>query len=493
MTKTAAPHPLNCARRIRWQRLADAGDPAEPPVWLVHRIAVAIAACCGHSRLKAHRLAFGWTIAVAVDRARAASSGTGAATLALSERSWKEWEAGKWPIDAYRDVLARLFQTGHVQLGYAADYTPVVDDTALVTLATEPAGETELRRRTMLLGGVGFALSVPLALPPLAAGGELEADRSGRVSPDTADDLRTIAASYRRSYRCLPSSRLLPAAHGHMEMALALNPAIQPEPVRASLLTVVGEMAALAGVLLMFDQRRYGDAAQYIDLVMKAGRAADSPELQAIALAGRAFHASYGTADIASARRGLDFAELAWEIGGTGASQLTRSWVAAVASERHAGVGDEAGCRRRLDDARTALELVPSDDTYWSGVGAFDAGKLLAYEGGDMVRLGRYADAEPVLDAALDGLAPAMRRHRCTALIDRAEARLGADDVDAACEDALLALQLAAEVQHAESLSRIDRFARRARESGAKSANSLWREVVLTRATTSSTPTLERP
>jgi hypothetical protein len=113
-----------------------------------------------------------------------------------------------------------------------------------------------------------------------------------------------------------------------------------------------------------------------------------------------------------------------------------------------------------------------------------------------MVRLGRYAEAEPILDAALDGLAPTMRRHRCAALIDRAEARLGAADVDAACDDALPALQLAEEVQHAESLGRIDRFARRARESGARSANKLWREVVLTRTGAAGFPpalTLERP
>ena len=42
----------------------------------------------------------------------------------LTERSWREWEAGARPDRDYTDLLCRLFETGPVQLGFARDYTP---------------------------------------------------------------------------------------------------------------------------------------------------------------------------------------------------------------------------------------------------------------------------------------------------------------------------------------------------------------------------------
>jgi hypothetical protein len=41
----------------------------------------------------------------------------------LTERSWRQWEAGDRPSRDYEDLLCRLFGTGPVQLGFASDYT----------------------------------------------------------------------------------------------------------------------------------------------------------------------------------------------------------------------------------------------------------------------------------------------------------------------------------------------------------------------------------
>ena len=46
--------------------LAEAGDPADPPLFLLEAIAAEIVRCCGHSVLKANRLAYGWTVERAV-------------------------------------------------------------------------------------------------------------------------------------------------------------------------------------------------------------------------------------------------------------------------------------------------------------------------------------------------------------------------------------------------------------------------------------------
>jgi hypothetical protein len=42
----------------------------------------------------------------------------------LVGRSWLEWEAGARPSWDYQDLVARLFQTSAVQLGWATDYSP---------------------------------------------------------------------------------------------------------------------------------------------------------------------------------------------------------------------------------------------------------------------------------------------------------------------------------------------------------------------------------
>ena len=55
------------AGRIRYQYLSQFGDGADLPVELLHRMAADIAEQCGLTRLKAHRLARGWTVTQAVE------------------------------------------------------------------------------------------------------------------------------------------------------------------------------------------------------------------------------------------------------------------------------------------------------------------------------------------------------------------------------------------------------------------------------------------
>jgi hypothetical protein len=77
-----------------------------------------------------------------------------------------------------------------------------------------------------------------------------------------------------------------------------------------------------------------------------------------------------------------------------------------------------------------------------------------------------------------------MRRHRCTALIDRAEARLAAGEVEAACADAEDALVIAGDTEHAENLSRVEKFARTALTSRTHQYQSrqLWQHVLMSKA-----------
>jgi len=375
-------------------------------------------------------------------------------------------------------------QQGSRDLAEACDQALEADG-QLVARYEATQTETEdigtMLRRTFLLGSAGVLAANSLGIATPA--------RTHRIGANTLADLRSVAASYRRSYRAVPAGQLLPAAQAHLELAMSMRPAQQPEAERIELISVVGEMAALAAVVVLLDLNKPDAAQAYLEVAWQAAKAADSPELQAIILAGRSFVSAYGPSR--NHRQGLEYAELACEIAQTGACHETRGWVAAVASERHASLNDLASCQRRMDDSRAALDALDDGDPQWLGLGGFNATKLLAYEGGNMVRLGRWSAAGPVLDAAVDQFGDDMVRHRCTALLDRAEARLGAaearpgtGDVDAACIDASSALVLAVEMQHGQSLRRLDALSRRVAATGAAAGRALRREMVSARADT---------
>jgi transcriptional regulator with XRE-family HTH domain len=367
-------------------------------------------------------------------------------------------------------------QPGSLALARACDRALDADG-ALVArytaTATEPEDLTSTLRRTFLAGSVGLFTAGTLGTA--SASGSVP-----RVTADAAADLRAVAAAYRRAYRAIPARQLLTAAQAHLELAASLRPAHQPEAIRIELVSVVGEMAALAGKVSLHDLGKAEACDPYLDVAWQAARALDSPELQAVVLASRSNAAVFRPDR--NYRQGLEFAEMAFEIANTGACRETRGWVAAVASERHASLGDLAGCQRRLHDSRLALEASGDDEPTWLGLGAFNATKLLAFEGGDMLRLRRWADAELMLDAAVAQFGDDMVRHRCVALLERAEARMGSRDVDAACVDATAALALAAEVQHANVLTRLEALSRRAADTGAACGVALRREMVMVKA-----------
>jgi transcriptional regulator with XRE-family HTH domain len=347
---------------------------------------------------------------------------------------------------------------------------PSGDTPAVATVDTRAAaGWGDMLRHTTQLS------------PPTWAGLDMFGGaRARRLAPEAINSLGEVAAHYRRAYHAVPSSRLLPAALAHLDLVMSLHPEVQPERQRSALLTTVGEMAALAGVLIGLDAAQSRAALSYLDLAWAAARAADDVELQAVTLGCRSFALAYGSGDH---RDGLDCVDLARELAADGGvCPETRGWVAAVASERCASIGDLSGCCERLDESREALAETDDSGVVWRGVGGFNAGKLRAYEGGDMVRLRRYQDAAPILDNAIACLDETLQRHRATALIDRAEAHLGINDIDAACADAREALELVTQVQHAGNFERIQRVADRGTATGALSARQLRREIKLTRA-----------
>ncbi|MEV7010443.1 hypothetical protein [Streptosporangium sp. NPDC051022] len=114
---------LACATIIRNRTLAALTGPPSPAV--IQQMVEEIHTCCPQqSWFKCRRLAHGWTVEEAIEHFHALCDREGIKRRGLTERSWREWEAGARPDRDYTDLLSRLFETGPVQLGFANDYTP---------------------------------------------------------------------------------------------------------------------------------------------------------------------------------------------------------------------------------------------------------------------------------------------------------------------------------------------------------------------------------
>ncbi|WP_280491191.1 helix-turn-helix domain-containing protein [Nocardia asiatica] len=347
-----------------------------------------------------------------------------------------------------------------------------------VTLDPGIDGVTAEEVDLVALGRRGFLLGVGIVPAALTSGG---LSSTGQVPPALAEGIRSTAATYRAAYRMAPATQLLAAAHSHMQLALALRPSEQSEHVRTHLLTTVGEMAALAGIVLGLDCGDWRSCAPYLHLADHAARESANTELHAVVMACQAFQAAYNTdRDL---RLGLDYAEAARAIAARGASPITRGWVAAVTSERRADLGETRASLALLDEARLALDHGPVEATSYCGIGAFDTAKLAAYEGSNYRRVGEFNKAINFLDAALKQLDPSLHRHRATALIDRAEAHRDARRIDAACADARDALVLIAATGHTGTLDRALDLARSLRHTKVQEALGLWNDALAAKAT----------
>ena len=106
-----------CAERIRLQYLGQLQRDGDLQAGLLHRIAEDVAVHCGVSLLKAHRLAWGWTVAQAVEAFHRMCRQEKIKPRGLTTRSWMDWEAGARPNWDYQDLLSRLFQASPVRLG----------------------------------------------------------------------------------------------------------------------------------------------------------------------------------------------------------------------------------------------------------------------------------------------------------------------------------------------------------------------------------------
>ncbi len=231
-TRPLPAHELRCAERIRLRLLLEAGEPAEPSTPLRHVIARQIAKCCGHSALKSHRLAWGWTVEQAVGALHTMCRDQRLGARGLSQRSWLGWEAGGQPNDDYRDLLCRLFQTGPVALGFGRDYTPrstaALPSEPQAPLALIPGGRNVEQRQALKRGGQvrpDVAAGASDAFMTAAAVDAMEFTRRAEASslgPHTLEHLELVVAGMAADFAHTAPAKVFPKARWYRQKVAGL-------------------------------------------------------------------------------------------------------------------------------------------------------------------------------------------------------------------------------------------------------------------------------
>ncbi|MFJ1709482.1 helix-turn-helix domain-containing protein [Kitasatospora sp. NPDC088346] len=145
-------------------------------------------------------------------------------------------------------------------------------------LAPDAESSETVLRRTFTLGSLAGLTAAIAGLSPDA---QAQVSQHGStVDKTVVDELQSIGASYRRSYKNFPASSLVPVAHHQIQLVASLRPNDQPAHLRTSLLAHMAEMAALAAILLSIDLGDQEQADAYTDLGYQVAKEIQSPELK---------------------------------------------------------------------------------------------------------------------------------------------------------------------------------------------------------------------
>lgn len=155
------PHKLSCSRRIREQGTANDWPPGE--------IARAIHQHCSVSLLRAHRIAFGYTLQQVATKLRFIIDEIAGPKCRLSHQRVSQWELmADLPNFHYLDALCRLYRTRADQLGFGHDYSDTCSDATVHQDHASAAGGRgrvyNVNRRDLLhtvSGLAGGLLSLP--------------------------------------------------------------------------------------------------------------------------------------------------------------------------------------------------------------------------------------------------------------------------------------------------------------------------------------------
>ncbi len=221
--------------------------------WPVERIVEGF----GVSRLKAHRLARGWSRPQAVEAVLATYDAEGLARPGLTTGRLCHWEHGKTrPGEEYLDRLCRVYQTRADRLGYGHDYAssepepepaekPLADYAGHDGPAYDEETDTDRRQLFHAAGATGVGLMLEqIGLASMRLSRKLV---QSNIGPATLEHLQQRVTSLLAKIHQTPSDQMLrTAATLRDEIALLLD-GKQTLTQRALLYRIAGQVSTLLG------------------------------------------------------------------------------------------------------------------------------------------------------------------------------------------------------------------------------------------------------
>jgi len=292
-----------------------------------------------------------------------------------------------------------------------------------------------------------------------------------------AEQVSPITAQYRLLYHHLPSTDLLCAVTGHLQLLDRLLHRAG-EDVRRLLASEVAETAGLAAWLC----GEAGDGVGMLGLYRLADDAAELSGERALAGYVRGFYAQM-LVERGEVARGLAAFDTALVLAGRGQPRMT-AWLAAVQAHALASVGRRAESLQALGWAEREFhrgEAAAAAEWMFG----FDTARLAAYRGGCLLRLGDVDEAGLALGEALGALSADCVRRRAEVVLDLAGVRLARGDAEEATRLAAEAVEGFVARGSGSGLGRAERFTVALADAGHVAAARLVHEQILSHSSPS--------
>jgi transcriptional regulator with XRE-family HTH domain len=260
-----------------------------------------------------------------------------------------------------------------------------------------------------------------------------------------------VLAGLRRVDHSLGSGAMLATVLAQVQVAEQLLSSAASGRPHQQALALLGEVHQLAG-WMQFDRGEWAAAETSLAMARQLAEAADDPALVAYILGP---NQGFSTTVSGHPALGRERCELALQWARRSGNQRLTAFVLAVGARAEARLGDERRCLEMLDaaDGELAGHDESSPDPVWLSV--FDEAALRGHRGSCLADLGSPGNAIDSLrqqEASAPGL---FVRNRAIWLLDRADAHLAMNDLEAACDGIEQAWETAAGTSSRRILRRL--------------------------------------
>ncbi|MBG0563876.1 helix-turn-helix transcriptional regulator [Actinoplanes sp. NEAU-A11] len=394
---------------------------------------------CRVSRLRAYRLAHGWTLNEVATRIKELAVAHGKTAPRLTHDRISRWENGdERPSFQYLDLLCQLYHARPDLLGYGVDYAsnedvPTSTEAAFLNQDANDANaenRSRMERREAirgLLSAAGFGLSAP-ALNALDRTRQLMAETLERrnVGDSTVDWWEQRATQHGSSYRVRSAGQLIGDAVLDFDDLQQLLDQRQGLEVRRRLTSVAAQLAGLIGVLCV-DLGEPGQANRWFHTGQLAAEDVGDRALRAWLRTREALVSLYYASPADAAALAQSARHLAGNI-----KCVAAAMAPAVQARALARLGREREATVAIQHAARVFEILP--DTSNAGVFGFGEQKLRFYEGNVLARAGMTRDALQAQSRALRLYSASDLVDRGHVYLDRAVCLLRAGHLEEACQ-----------------------------------------------------------